>query len=376
LYLKGAGIEEILNGVDILKMSKDANTLVYSIFDKRFDFASIFISGAPSVHLVVESANDIISTLFFLDLKSVSFSFSPEDTLKTQIPEDFINITKESIWKNATIICTKTPSIEFILDEIKFFSDYNITILGYSSTSEDHFKALGNLIQGISTSFTPAEIEKTHYNALLINLIAVESNYYEMDNTCYIVPNVGMEGVELWLGTNPRFFLDIVDDKDDELKRETKKFLYNVIFSRVAKTISDHFSIHHYSVSKIEKGFVIEKLKKESILEFLKIVKDMNKNAKDIFNTIMNGSAFEIGSLEKYAEKKLNLLKTFYNEKDIIGIITSSYSSEEQQHRQLLEMLLDEDIPRLIKDIQQTVRDIDKLLKNSIQKGGQKVELF
>ena len=376
MYLKGAGIEQILNGVDILKMSKDANTLVYSIFDKRFDYTSTFISGAPSAHLVIESANDIISTLFFLDLKSVSFSFSPEDTLETSIPEDFVNITRENIWKNADIICTQTPSMEFILDEIKFFSDYNINILGYSSTSETQFKKIGELVQGIPTSFTPKETEQTHYNALLINLIAVESNYYEMDNNSYIVPNVGMEGLELWLGTNPRFFLDIVDDKDNDLKRETKKFLYNIIFSRIAKTISDHFSIHHYSVSKVEKGFVIEKLNKESILEFLKIVKEINLNAKEIFNTIINGTELKIGFLEKNAQKKLNLLKTFYDEKDIIGIITVAYSNEEGQHRQLLEMLLSEEIPALIKGIQQTVGDIDKLLKKCIEKGGQKVELF
>jgi len=376
LYLKGVAIEEILNGIDLNRMSKDDTTLIYSIFDERFDYTSTFISGAPSAHLVVEKEDDTISTLFFLDLKSVSFSFSPEDTFKTIIPQDFLDLTKKSIWKNATIICTKTPSLEFILDEIKFFSDYTISVLGYSSTSNGRFKSISELIKGIPSAYTKEETEKTHYNALLINLIAVESNYYEMDNNCYVIPNVGMEGLELWLGTNPRFFLDIVDDKDDDVKKETKKFLYNIIFSRIAKTISEHFSIHHYSVSKVEKGFIIEKLKKKSILEFLRIVKEINRNAKDIFNSIINGNALKIGFLEKNAEKKLNLLKTFYDEKNIIGIITVSYSNEEQQHRQLLEMLLNEDIPSIIKGIKQTVQEIDKLLLKCIEKGGKELELF
>lgn len=376
MYLKGAGIEEILNGINIEAMAKDANTLIYSIFDEQFDCTSTFISGAPSVHLVVEKNNKILSTLFFLDLKSVSFSFSPEDTLKISIPDDFVSITKKIIWKNAKIICTKIPSIDFILDEIQFFSDYNITILGYASNSEARYNEITELIKNIPTSFTPEETEKTHYNALLINLIAVESNYYEIDNNHYIIPNVGMEGMELWLGTNPRFFLDIVDDKDDDLKRETKKFLYNIIFSRIAKNISDYFSIHHYSVSKVEKGFIIEQLSKEKILEFLRIVKEINHNAKDIFNTVLNGKAAEIGSLEKNAQKKLNLLKNFYDEKNIIGVVTVAYSNEEEQHRQMLELLLNEDIPLMIKGIKETVKDIDKLLKTSIEKGGQELELF
>ncbi len=376
MYLQGAGIEEILNGINIETMSKDASTIIYSIFDEQFDCTSTFISGAPSVHLVVEKNNEILSTLFFLDLKSVSFSFSPEDTLKISIPDDFVSITKEIIWKNAKIICTKIPSIDFILDEIKFFSDYNITILGYASTSEARYNEITELIQNIPKSFTPEETEKTHYNALLINLIAVESNYYEIDNNHYIIPNVGMEGMELWLGTNPRFFLDIVDDKDDDLKRETKKFLYNIVFSRVAKNISDYFSIHHYSVSKVEKGFIIEQLSKEKILEFLRIVKEINHNAKDIFNTVLNGRAADIGLLEKNAQKKLNLLKNFYDEKNIIGIVTVAYSNEEEQHRQMLELLLNEDIPLMIKGIKETVKDIDKLLKTSIEKGGQELELF
>src|SRR6056297_2178948 len=280
-------------------MSKDATTLIYSIFDEQFDCTSTFISGAPSAHLVVEKAEEVVSTLFFMDLKSVSLSFSPEDTLEKSIPDDFLNATKKIIWKNAKIVCTSTPSMAFVLDEIRFFSDYNITILGYSSSSKKRFEKISELINGMPSSLTPEETEKAHYNALLINLIAVESNYYEIDNNHYIVPNVGMEGMELWLGTNPRFFLDIVDDKDDEVKRETKKFLYNMIFSRVAKGISDHFSIHHYSVSKVEKGFIIEKLNKEKILEFLKIVKEINHHAKDIFFKIFNGKASDIGLLQK-----------------------------------------------------------------------------
>ncbi len=376
LYLKGAGIEELLNGINIDAMSNDASTLIYSIFDEQFDCTSTFISGAPSVHLVVEKNSETLSTLFFLDLKSVSFSFSPEDTLKKTIPDDFVKVIKSLIWKNAKIVCTKIPSIDFILDEIKFFSDYNITILGYASTSEVRYNEINEMVRDIPSSFTPEETEKTHYNALLINLIAVESNYYEIDNNHYIIPNVGMEGMELWLGTNPRFFLDIVDDKDDDLKRETKKFLYNIVFSRIAKNISDYFSIHHYSVSKVEKGFIIEQLSKEKILEFLRIVKKINHNAKDIFNTVLNGKASELGSLEKNAQKKLNLLRNFYDEKDIIGIVTVSYSYEEEQHRHMLELLLDEDIPLMIKGIKETVKDIDELLKTCIEKGGKELELF
>ncbi|MFP4460766.1 MAG: hypothetical protein ACOC34_04505 [Thermotogota bacterium] len=376
MYLKGAGIEEILNGINIETMSEVATTLIYSIFDEKFDCTSTFISGAPSVHLVIERTEDVISTLFFLDLKSVSFSFSPDDTLNISIPDDFLKTTKTLIWKNAKIVCLKIPSMTFIVDEIKFFSDYNITILGYTSTSKTRFEELSELIKDIPASFTLEETEKTHYNALLINLIAVESYGYEIDNNNYIVPNVGMEGMELWLGTNPRFFLDIVDDKDDELKRETKKYLYNIIFARVAKTLSEYFSIHHYSVSKVEKGFIIDKLSKEKILEFLKIVKVINHNAKDIFNTVLKNAAFVIGSLEKNAEKKLNLLKTFYDEKNIIGIITIAYSNEQDQHRQMLEILLNEDIPSMIKGIKDTVQNIDELLNMCIKKGGKELELF
>jgi hypothetical protein len=376
LYLKGAGIEEILSGINIDAMTRDANTLIYSIFDEQFDTTSTFISGAPSAHLVIEKSGDVVSTVFFLDLKSVSFSFSPEDTLKIDIPADFIKTIKKIIWKNARIVCAKISSIEFIVDEIKFFSDYNITILGYSSTSKTRFEELERLMKDIPKSFTIEETEKVHYNALLINMIAVESNYYEMESNDYIVPNVGMEGMELWLGTNPRFFLDIVDDKDDEIKRETKRFLYNIIFSRIAKILSDHFSINHYSVSKVEKGFVIEQLSKEKILEFLKIVKAINQQAKEIFYKIITDSAFEIGSLEKSAEKRLNLLKNFYDEKNIIGIVTVAYSNEEDQNRYLLEKLLNEDIPSIIEGIKESVKNIDKLLKSCIEKGGRDLELF
>mgnify|MGYP001172526052 FL=1 len=376
MYLKGSGIEDILSNMDIHEISRDEDTLIYSIFDEQFDYTSIFISGAPSAHLVVEKKKDDVSILFFLDLKSVSFSFSPEDTLNIPISEKLTEVTRKIIWKNATVICTKTPSIEFILDEIKFFSDYNIHILGYASTSQQRYQEIETLVDGIPTSFTPAETEKTHYNALLINLIAVESNFYEMDNNCYLIPTVGMDGMELWLGTNPRFFLDIVNDKDDELKRETKKFLYHIIFSRIAKEISEYFSIHHYSVSKVEIGFVIDQLKKESILEFLKIVKAINQKAKEIFSTVLNENACHAREIEKGAETKLKLLKAFYDEKDIVGVISVAYSNEDEQHRQMLEMLLNKDIPMIIKGIQHTVQDIDKLIKKCIEEGGQKIELF
>jgi len=376
LYLKGSGIEDILSNMDIDEISKGEDTLIYSIFDEQFDYTSIFISGAPSAHLVIEKKKEDVSILFFLDLKSVSFSFSPEDTLNIPISEKMTEVARKIIWKNATVICTKTPSIEFILDEIKFFSDYNIHILGYASTSQQRFQEIETLVDGIPTSFTPEETEKTHYNALLINLIAVESNFYEMDNNCYLIPTVGMDGMELWLGTNPRFFLDIVNDKDDELQRETKKFLYHIIFSRIAKEISEHFSIHHYSVSKVEIGFVIDQLKKESILEFLKIIKAINTKAKDFFNTVLNENACNAREIEKDADTKLKLLKAFYDEKDIIGVITAAYSNEEEQHRQMLEMLLKKDIPRIITGIQHTVQDIDKLIKKCIEEGGQEIELF
>ncbi|HPF16315.1 MAG TPA: hypothetical protein P5107_06390 [Thermotogota bacterium] len=376
MYLKGSGIEDILSNMDIDEISKGEDTLIYSIFDEQFDYTSIFISGAPSAHLVIEKKKEDVSILFFLDLKSVSFSFSPEDTLNIPISEKMTEVARKIIWKNATVICTKTPSIEFILDEIKFFSDYNIHILGYASTSQQRFQEIETLVDGIPTSFTPEETEKTHYNALLINLIAVESNFYEMDNNCYLIPTVGMDGMELWLGTNPRFFLDIVNDKDDELQRETKKFLYHIIFSRIAKEISEHFSIHHYSVSKVEIGFVIDQLKKESILEFLKIIKAINTKAKDFFNTVLNENACNAREIEKDADTKLKLLKAFYDEKDIIGVITAAYSNEEEQHRQMLEMLLKKDIPRIITGIQHTVQDIDKLIKKCIEEGGQEIELF
>ena len=376
MYLKGSGIEDILSNMDIDEISKGEDTLIYSIFDEQFDYTSIFISGAPSAHLVIEKKKEDVSILFFLDLKSVSFSFSPEDTLNIPISEKMTEVARKIIWKNATVICTKTPSIEFILDVIKFFSDYNIHILGYASTSQQRFQEIETLVDGIPTSFTPEETEKTHYNALLINLIAVESNFYEMDNNCYLIPTVGMDGMELWLGTNPRFFLDIVNDKDDELQRETKKFLYHIIFSRIAKEISEHFSIHHYSVSKVEIGFVIDQLKKESILEFLKIIKAINTKAKDFFNTVLNENACNAREIEKDADTKLKLLKAFYDEKDIIGVITAAYSNEEEQHRQMLEMLLKKDIPRIITGIQHTVQDIDKLIKKCIEEGGQEIELF
>jgi len=105
-------------------------------------------------------------------------------------------------------------------------------------------------------------------------------------------------------------------------------------------------------------------------------VKAINQQAKEIFYKIITDSAFEIGSLEKSAEKRLNLLKNFYDEKNIIGIVTVAYSNEEDQNRYLLEKLLNEDIPSIIEGIKESVKNIDKLLKSCIEKGGRDLELF
>ena len=364
----------MLSVIDLSELVEKNTTVVYSIFDKRFNYSTSFISSAPSVHIAVEEKNGGTTMIMFLDMKSVTFSFSSESTLETSIPESLKRIATESILETNTIIATETGSIGDVIEDINFFTGYNIYVLGMASDSEERIDEMELDLFGIRCLFSKEETEHIKYNALLINYIAVESSVYEADNNHYIVPNVGIEGLELWLGTNPRFFLDlVVADDDDDLKM-TKKYLYNMIFSRVAKCISERFEISHYSVSKVEKAFVIEDLTMDKVKELLYFVRIINAKALELFEeTILNCAAF-LGKEIKNAERKVKQLSTFYDENNIVGFVTMAYSDEDVLHKKLIEVLLNDTIPLLIKDVETTIGFIDDKLKKYINEGGDAVD--
>ncbi|HOO33393.1 MAG TPA: hypothetical protein PK466_10595 [Thermotogota bacterium] len=374
IFIKGTALKEMLSVIDLSELVEKNTTVVYSIFDKRFNYSTSFISSAPSVHIAVEEKNGGTTMIMFLDMKSVTFSFSSESTLETSIPESLKRIATESILETNTIIATETGSIGDVIEDINFFTGYNIYVLGMASDSEERIDEMELDLFGIRCLFSKEETEHIKYNALLINYIAVESSVYEADNNHYIVPNVGIEGLELWLGTNPRFFLDlVVADDDDDLKM-TKKYLYNMIFSRVAKCISERFEISHYSVSKVEKAFVIEDLTMDKVKELLYFVRIINAKALELFEeTILNCAAF-LGKEIKNAERKVKQLSTFYDENNIVGFVTMAYSDEDVLHKKLIEVLLNDTIPLLIKDVETTIGFIDDKLKKYINEGGDAVD--
>jgi hypothetical protein len=269
---------------------------------------------------------------------------------------------------------TESDGIENVVEDINFFAGYNIYILGIASDTPERIDELALDLFGIRCIFSKNETDHIKYNALLINYIAVESNFYEADNNHYIVPNVGIEGLELWLGTNPRFFLDLVESDDDDDIKATKKYLYNMIFSRVAKCISEQFEISHYSVSKVEKAFIIEDLSLDKVKQLLKLVRAVNSKALTLFGHTIAHCAAELGKEIKNAEKKVKQLSTFYDETNIVGFVTMAFSDDDIMHRHLAEILLNETIPLLITNVSKTVEFIDNELKKYIYEGGDAVD--
>ena len=374
IFIKGNALEEVLKAVSIEEMVKQNTTLVYSIFDERFSYSTSFISGAPSVHVAIEDKNGERTVIMYLDMKSVTFSFSSENTLESTIPEALKGFSSERILSTNTIIVTESDGIENVVEDINFFAGYNIYILGIASDTPERIDELALDLFGIRCIFSKNETDHIKYNALLINYIAVESNFYEADNNHYIVPNVGIEGLELWLGTNPRFFLDLVESDDDDDIKATKKYLYNMIFSRVAKCISEQFEISHYSVSKVEKAFIIEDLSLDKVKQLLKLVRAVNSKALTLFGHTIAHCAAELGKEIKNAEKKVKQLSTFYDETNIVGFVTMAFSDDDIMHRHLAEILLNETIPLLITNVSKTVEFIDNELKKYIYEGGDAVD--
>jgi hypothetical protein len=374
IFIRGIAIEDFFKVVNTEELTEKNSTILYSVFDKRFSYSTSFISGAPSVHVAFEEKNGIFCSIMYLDMKSITFSFTSENTLEKEIPLSLKKLAEKYILETNTIIATKPTDIASVIEDIKFFADYNIYVLGFASNSQERFDALYLDLSEIQCVFTREKTDRIKYNALLINYIAVESDIYEADNQHYIVPSVGIEGLELWLGTNPRFFLSIVDAADDDDKKTTKKYLYNMIFARVAKCLAEYFEIIHYSVSKVEKAFIIEDLSIEKIKELLKLLRVINSKAIELFNGVIKGCAIKLGVEIKNAEKKVKQLSTFYDESNIVGFVTMAYSDEDILHRKLIDILLMEIIPSLITNVESTVTYIDLELKKYINEGGDGVD--
>ncbi len=366
MFAKGVTVETLLDNVQIDSLYRQDETISYSVFDEIFDDSSSYISGAPSIHYTFEKAGDELTILVYLDLKSMTYSFSSKMTEEVNIPGDFKKMIEDYVLEKSKVASVMSSGIDDIIGEIRYFTGYSIHVLGFASTSRERFEELERETEDLECSFSSEVTQKTRYNAMLINLIARESKIYEGYSQQYLVPNVGMEGMELSLGTNPRFFLNIVEDSDDDSIKTSKKYLYNIMFERISKYLTERFEVSHYSTSKVEKAFIIEGLSIERIELFLEKVSQINKMAPGLFKESITQYCEKLGYYINNAEKKVKQLGNFYDENSIVGFVTHAYTDEDELHRQLLEVLLDDTIPTLIAIVKKTVAFIDQYLEKKL----------
>jgi len=363
MFIEGYILENMYKDESLVKHMKERmKPEIFAIFDRNFIENSAFVAGAPTLHIAVEPLTDGFSCLVYLDLKSSTYTYGIQD-VDDEFSAHVETWAQNFIWQDTVMKLNCESPFEEVLDEISFFTGFNIYILGYSSTDKKRFEELKEMVSEFPCFTSEKETNYLKQEALLVNIMAVENIKYSDNEKKYVIPSVGIEGVELWLGTNPTFYKIISDDKDSEEQKYNKKFLFNFVFSRICSKIAEEFDIPSYSVSKVEKAFIVGSLEIDRLVELLDTINFVNEKATIFFDEIFKMISEDTGKVIYEGKKKFDQLAAFYDEKNFVSLIAYSFSDNDEVYRQLSKNLLENVIPKVTESISSCKTKIDERIK-------------
>lgn len=359
MFIEGYIIQNLFQNEKIERLiSSREGSEVFAIYDKNFTDSSTFVAGAPTLHLAVEKSADEFSCLAYLDLKSSTYTYGTQD-VDDDFSKELETWGQAAIWQDITVKLNCISSIDEVIDEISFFTGFNIYILGYASSSEERFEEIGNMTGNFPCFFSADETAELKEEALLVNIMAVENLKYGDNEKSYLIPSVGIEGVELWIGTNPTFYKRISSESDNDEQKYTKKFLFNFIFSRICARISDIYDIPSYSVSKIEKAFIVKGIATDKLFDLLEKINYINKNAEVLFKEIVVMTNEDVGKILYEGKRRVDQLSAFYDERNFVSLIAFSFSDNDEVYRQISVNLIENVIPKIMKSVSECKEFID-----------------
>lgn len=367
MFSKGIFLETLLKEPNLIPMfaAKEGETL-YSVTDDFFDPSSSFIFGTPSVHIFVRFQQKNFLILAYLDLKSTTFSFNPTECtlpLPNMLKDTFPGI----VWDHLKVFQFFGFSLKSVLDDLHFFSGLNIYVLGYSTNNERDRNELETQIEGLQTIYKPEQAKKIAYGMLMLNVIAKESQTYQSQRTHYLIPSVSVEGLELWLGTNSEFFVYLCEGDLSDEKKLLMKFLFNVVFLRLCVKLGILYDIPFYTISKIERAFILEGQKKETLQRFLLSVKQFNLQALRFFKEELIPISTEFGKTLHNTIKKYQQVSTFYDEPNFVLLIILALTDESTEYKSLFDNLLHQNFPKLVTLLNDIIAHIDKAILSYLE---------
>ncbi len=378
MFVRGVSLESIIAEKGFIELFKDESSgVLLSIIDSFFDPTSSFIFGTPSIHFYVRSSDDGFVAFAYLDLKSTTFSFNATET-KHPIASYLKRLFSDCIWEDLCAYRYEAFTLDEIIDDLHFFAGLNTYVLGFAASKESLFNELVERVKGLNTIFEVEETKRIAYGMSLMNLIARESSEYKDQTTHYIMPTVGVEGLELWLGTNSSFYIHIAetDGKSDSITlletEESKsllKFLFNIVFLRFCLYLSKRYQIPYYAVSKIEKAFILEGKEKSAVSDLLACTRLINQNAVEFFHNELLPVCGQFSKVLNAGLKKYQQISTFYDEPNFIYMTILALTDDTSEYQSLFESLFHQNINKLIESLRDIVDKVDRAIARYVEEG-------
>ncbi|HNR63784.1 MAG TPA: hypothetical protein PKM99_05660 [Thermotogota bacterium] len=378
MFVKGVALESLIAERGFIELFRDESSgVLLSIIDSYFDPTSSFIFGTPSIHCYVRSSKDGFVAFAYLDLKSTTFSFNASET-EHPIGPYLMRAFSDYIWGDLSVYRYEAFTLDEIIDDLHFFAGLNTYIFGFAASSESQFNELEQRVIGLNTVFEIEETKRIAYGMSLMNLIARESVEYKDQTSHYLVPTVGVEGLELWLGTNSTFYVhlaetcgkhDINNPSESEENKNLLKFLFNIVFLRFCLYLSKSFQIQHYTVSKIEKAFILEGKDKETVRDLLACIRVINKNAAAFFLRELLPVCDQFSVILSASLKKYQQISTFYDESNFVYMTILALTDDTSEYQSLFESLFHQNINKLIESLLDIVRQVDRAIARYVEEG-------
>ncbi len=339
----------------------DSNTHIV-IIDSHFRPSDCIMSGAPSLHFLIEMKDEHWVFLVYLDTKSTTvtggYSRSKENPL--------FHWVKDNVWEDTQMYHSSGASIQDVLEEIEFYQDFQIPILGFGVSSEQQFETIQQMCASLPSVFTEEETERLGIQTILSNIVAVENKKYSEDASLldhYIIPNVGMGEWELWLGTNPSFFVQTIGDEDTQSCKVAKNHLFHMVFFRFCHYLSQKYGMIVQPISKIEKSFDMSGIPIDKLRSFLSDLYRFNHSAIGLFILDMKEVCETLGDRLYRWVQRFDRLSAFYNDTNLISLLVYSISDEDPNYFGISTEWIEHESKELNAEIAKTVGFIDEKIK-------------
>ena len=378
MFVKGVALETLIAEPGFVELFRDENSgVLLSLIDSYFDPTSSFIFGTPSIHLYVRSSAEEFVAFAYLDLKSTTFSFNASETdhpIAAYIKRIFSNY----VWGELNVYRYESFTLDDIIDELHFFAGLNTYVLGFAASDETLFNELDQRVSDLNMIFNARESRRIAHGISLMNMVARESSEYKDQTTHYLVPTVGVEGLEVWLGTNSTFFVllaemdgncDSANPTEVEERKSLLKFLFNIVFLRFCSYLSKRYEIQYYTISKIERAFILEGKDQNTVRDFLSCIRTINQKAVDFFRQELLPICEDFSKILNAALKKYQQISTFYDESNFIYITILALTDETSEYQSVFESLFHQNINKLIEQLLLIITQVDRAIARYVEEG-------